>query len=292
MRQAIATATDRSKSWRLPLPRAGPAGPARAKGGGLALRGVGSARYLTGAVPGRRLTKSPPVSVGSVRTRSSVARRRRSSARIQGVEEPGVLLVDHVALDLERRRELARLLREVVVEDAELLDLLDLGVVRVDAVDLALDELDDLRVRGQRGHRGVLDALLTRPRKDLLLVERDQRDGIRPPVAVHHALRDPARLLHLVLEVRRRQVLAARGDDDVLLAPDDRHVAVLVDRREVAGVQPPVDDRAERGVRILVVAGEDVLALDEQLAVVGDLELDAGQRPSHRPELVRLGARG
>src|ERR687890_731611 len=85
---------------------------------------------------------------------------RRSALRIQTVEEAGVLLVDHVALDLERRRQLAGLLREVVVEDRELLDLLDLRVVAVDVVEDRLDALVDLRVLGELGGVGVLDAEL------------------------------------------------------------------------------------------------------------------------------------
>ena len=52
-------------------------------------------------------------------------RARSASALVERVEQVGVLLVDHVALDLQRRRQLAGLLREVVVEDDELLDLLD-----------------------------------------------------------------------------------------------------------------------------------------------------------------------
>ena len=70
----------------------------------------------------------------------------RQSRRVERVELRRVLLVDHVALDLQGRRQLARLLREVVVEDEEPLDLLDPRVVVVDAVELALDQLDDLRV--------------------------------------------------------------------------------------------------------------------------------------------------
>src|SRR5436190_7275527 len=50
---------------------------------------------------------------------------------IQPVEEVSVLLVDHVALHLQRRRQLARLLAQIVVEDLELLDLRDLGVVGI-----------------------------------------------------------------------------------------------------------------------------------------------------------------
>src|SRR5688572_1744107 len=60
---------------------------------------------------------------------SAACRTRRVSVlRVQAVEEVLVLLVDHVALDLQRRGQLAGLLGEVVVEDRELLDLLNAGV--------------------------------------------------------------------------------------------------------------------------------------------------------------------
>ena len=130
-----------------------------------------------------------------------------------------------------------------------------------------------------------------RPRHDLLLVEGDEHHRVGTPVAVHDGLGDPARLLEVVLEVGGREVLAAGGDDDVLLAARDVDVAVLVDRAQVAGVQPAVDDRAEARVVVAVVALEDVVALEEQLAVVGDPRLDAGQRAADRPEAVVLDRR-
>src|SRR5438270_317264 len=49
--------------------------------------------------------------------------------RVHRLEQVGIVIVDHVALDLERRRELAALDRQVVVEDRELLNLFDLRVV-------------------------------------------------------------------------------------------------------------------------------------------------------------------
>ena len=178
-----------------------------------------------------------------------------------------------------------------MVEDEEALDLLDRGVLRVGPVELALDELAHLRVAGERGDARVLDPLLLRPRDDLLLVERDEHDRIRAAVAVHDRLRDPAGLLHVVLDVRGREVLAAGRDDDVLLPPGDEDVAVLVDAGDVAGVQPAVDHRAEARVVVLVVAVEDVRALQEQLAVLGDAALDAGQQPADRAEPVLLDRR-
>ena len=79
-------------------------------------------RSLTASHPSRA-----PTQIGTSRC--------AGSAGVQLVEDVRVLLVDHVALDLQRRRQLAGLLREVVVEDRELLDLLDLRVLLVDVVE-------------------------------------------------------------------------------------------------------------------------------------------------------------
>ena len=54
--------------------------------------------------------------------------------------------------------------------------------------------------------------------------------------------------------------------------------------------QPSID-RAEAGVVVAVVALEDVVALEQQFAVVGDPRLDAGQRAADRPEAVVLDRR-
>ena len=45
------------------------------------------------------------------------------------------------------------------------------------------------------------------------------------------------------LEVGRADVLAARGDDQLLLAIDDAEIALVVELADVTGVQPTVDDR-------------------------------------------------
>src|SRR5206468_1659541 len=128
------------------------------------------------------------------------------------------LLVNDVALDLERRRQLTGLLRQVVRKDRELLQLLDRTDLRVDLVDRLLDERLDLVALRQPGDVRGAEALLLGPGHDLLRVEGDERGQVGPAVAVHDALRDEPVLLQPVLEVRRRDVLSARRDDDVLLA--------------------------------------------------------------------------
>jgi hypothetical protein len=121
-------------------------------------------------------TRSRPSTEHTLGGNAQLRRRYGSAgaAAVEGVEAVGVLLVDDVALDLQRRRQLAGLLAEVVVEDEEALDLLDLGVLGVGRVELGLDQRAHLVVLGQRGDRGVLDAVLLAPGDDLLLVERDR----------------------------------------------------------------------------------------------------------------------
>ena len=67
-------------------------------------------------------------------------------------------------------------------------------------------------------------------------IERDQRRDVRLAVADDERLRDDSMRLQLVLEVLRRDVLAAGGDDDVLLAVGDHEEAVVVEVADVAGV--------------------------------------------------------
>ena len=77
------------------------------------------------------------------------------------------VLVHDLAPQLERRRQLALLLREVARQDREALDLLDAHAVAVHLVDDLLHEL--LRIAARRLHLGR--------------VERDQRRHVRTAVA-------------------------------------------------------------------------------------------------------------
>ena len=69
-------------------------------------------------------------------------------------------------------------------------------------------------------------------------VTRPPMNGRWSPTTMHW--RDEHVRPQPVLEHRRRDVLAARGDDDLLLAAGDPHEAVVVDLAEVAGVEPAV----------------------------------------------------
>ena len=73
------------------------------------------------------------------------------------------------------------------------------------------------------------------------------------------------------------------------LRPVIAEEAVLVELAEIAGVEPAVDEGLGGGLGLLVVAEEHVGAPDQDLAVVGDLHLDAGEGRADDAELVLPG---
>ena len=91
-----------------------------------------------------------------------------------------------------------------------------------------------------------------------------------------------------VLEQRGGDVLAAGGDDDLLLAAGDPQVAVLVELAEVAGVEPAVDDRLGGRGRVVAVPAQTLTPCSEDLAVVRDPDAAAGQRLADRADLDPL----
>ena len=115
-------------------------------------------------------------------------------------------------------------------------------------------------VVGQLGQRLVGLAVGGRPHRGDLGVEHQQRRDELAGVADRARLADERDHLQGGLEVRRADVLAARRDDQLLLAVDDLEVALVVDHADVAGVQPAVDHRLGGLVGLLEVALEDVAA--------------------------------
>src|SRR5438093_4900775 len=223
-------------------------------------------RSRASPTPGTRRRTSAPSASSRLRVR-----------RVQLLDLGGEVLLAHPPLELQGRRDLAVLGREVAVDDGEPLDLLEARVAAVDLLDDALDEHSDV-------------AVAQAPFRDLLLVERDQRGDVGTAVADDERLRDEPGRLQLVLEVLRRDVLAARGDDDVLLAVGHPKESVVVELADVAAVEPPVagQDRSRR-LLVLQVAREDRVGADQNLAVLRDLQLATGQRRPHGAEPEAVG---
>ena len=117
------------------------------------------------------------------------------------------------------------------LERLHLLDPREPGVALLDA---GRDRRPEAGVLGQ--HRGLAgQPVARRVRRRGVGVQRDQRDVVGPAVADDGDRGDErAADLEGALDVRRGHVLAARADDDLLLAVHDRDVAVVVD----AGTSP------------------------------------------------------
>ena len=80
-----------------------------------------------------------------------------------------------------------------------------------------------------------------------------------------------------------------RSDEQVLLATGDAQVSVVVERAQVTRVQPAgVVDQFVRGVVAPPVAPADVRTFHQDLTVVGDPYLDAGQGRSDSADTNRV----
>src|SRR3546814_18729768 len=62
-----------------------------------------------------------------------------------------------------------------------------------------------------------------------------------------------------IFQRRGSDVLAARGDDDLLLAARDREESFGVERADVSGLEPVAVERLRGGLRVAPVLLEDVV---------------------------------
>ena len=123
---------------------------------------------------------------------------------------------------------------------------------------------------------------------DVVPVRHDQGRQEIAALAADHRLIDARIGQQQPLEIARHHFLAVGQHQQLLLAAGDLEKAVGVELAQVAGVQPAVADGLGRRRRVVPVALHDVRPARQHLAVGGDLHLDAGQRPAHRVELVRV----
>ena len=164
------------------------------------------------------------------------------------------------------------------------LDLLGREQPGVGLLDRVGDRLQHGGLPGEGGRVAASSPCALGERRRPVGVEHQQRDVVGPVVADRHGLADElARALQLRLDVRRRHVLAGGADDQLLLAVDDRQVAVLVELADVAGAVPAVGvDRRGGLLRLVAVAAHQQRAAHQDLAVVVEPELDAGDAAADR----------
>ncbi len=123
------------------------------------------------------------------------------------------------------------------------------------------DEIVEVGSRGGDDHR--LHAFGGRSR------QRRADDG---------GLGDSGELVQHALDVFRKDVQALGRHDHFLLAPADVELSLVVERADVAGMEPAVLERGACLFRGVVVPARDVLAAHEDLAILGDSHLHAGDR--------------
>ena len=87
-----------------------------------------------------------------------------------------------------------------------------------------------------------------------------------------------------ILEDSRRDVLAARRDDDFLLATGDRQEAIVVEFSDVTRMEPAVANCLVRGLRVVPIATKHVTSPDQDLPVVGDAQRHSRNRQSDRTD--------
>src|SRR4029077_19155422 len=200
---------------------------------------------------------------------------RRSSglllALVHRVDLVLEVLLHDLALDVELEGQLALRLREVLFQQGEVLDRLPVADVLVHAVDGLLD------VRAQPR---LVEALLLSG----LPVRHDQRRHVGPALADDHRALDQRVAHQPELERLRRDVLPDRRLEERLLAVGDVQEAFRVDLADVAGGDPAVLQGLGSGLGVLVVTQHVARALDQDLAVVRDLQLDSRERLAHAEE--------
>src|SRR5690625_358762 len=202
----------------------------------------------------------------------------------KGIDVVAELPHDDVALELQSRGDVTGFLGPVERQDGELANRLRTRHRRVRVVDGSLDLRAYGLVLGQRREVGRL-SVRRRPVLDVLGVERDERRDERLSVADDHALADQRMRAHDVLHHRRCDVLTARGDEDLLLTPGDADEPLLVDLAHVAGVEPAVLEYVGCRLVITPVPAEHLAPAKEEFAVLGDLDLGAGDGPADGTDL-------
>ena len=215
-----------------------------------------------------------------------------AGAPVECVDQGRVALGDEAAAHLLGAGDLAVVGIELLVQDEKAPDLrtrhrLLLGERAVHLRHVLRQHVVDLRVAGQFLVRAVDDIVALRPIADGGEVDVEHGADEVALIAVHHGLADVGIELELVLDVFRREQRAVVEAAHVLGPVDDLEMAGLgIDEAGIAGLDVAVggDDLGGLGV-VLEIAHELARRLEQDLAVLGDAQIDVGH---HRPNRVGI----
>jgi hypothetical protein len=153
-------------------------------------------------------------------------------------------------------------------------DALELRHLGAGLEDFLLQQLDDRRMRGQLRAAGKRQALRGGVFFEFFKLRHDQGAGKLACFGDHYGGGNRSAGLELVFDRLRRDEFTAGRLEQIFFAVGDRKIAAVVERADVAGVQPAVDDRFRGIVLILVIAAHQVGAAHQDFAVVCDFHFD------------------
>ena len=110
----------------------------------------------------------------------------------------------------------------------------------------------------------------------------DQHRRVLAAIAEEHGFGNERAAFEDRFDRLRRDLLPAGGDEQILLSIGNRQVAFRIDVPDVAGVEPSVLQHIGGRLRLVEVAAHDVRAAGQDLAVVRDPQLHAGNRAANR----------
>src|SRR5581483_6274577 len=195
-----------------------------------------------------------------------------------------------LALDFEGRGEFAALDAERLGDDFEAFDLLEIGKMRGGPFDFGAEQFLDFRAGDQRGEIGGRQLLRSGPVEQFVESGNEDRHDGGLLVAEQHGLLDIRTVLQQRLDRLRRDFFPVRQDENVLLAVGDLEVAVRRQFADVARMEPTLGIYSFCGrVRLVPVAFHTTGAAHQDLAVLRELEFDAGQQRADRADALLAG---
>src|SRR5690606_19060020 len=171
---------------------------------------------------------------------------------------------------------------EFIFQDNELADGLGLGNGQVSGIDVALDLGDNSRVDGRFSQSHGSKPVGLGPQHQLFGIQGHDGGNEWPLFANQHALGGNASGTDHFFQGTGGVVLPACGDNQFLLASGDLQEAPVIQDTGVTGLEVAIlieDGRG--GFRVVVVAGKNSDALDQDFSIFSDLDGGAGEGAAH-----------
>src|ERR1043165_9035884 len=138
----------------------------------------------------------------------------------------------------------------------------------------------------------VLRRCLAKCLMQILPIGNNQGHGLLSTSTDHHYLTHKLALFQQTLNQLRRDILPVRKLEQVFLSVRDVEMAVFLDVPDVAGIEPAILEHGGGSFGLSVVTTHHVRTTHEDLAIFGNLDLDAIKGNSHGSDVIVTGAVG